>query len=272
MELEGKVAVVTGAASGIGRAMAQRFAAEGARGVMLADLDVDGVEAAAAAIGPSALPVECDVSTYGANERLIDAAEKEHGAVDLFCANAGIGGGTDLDTPDDEWDLAFDVNVRSHVWAARRLVPGWVARGEGYFLSTASAAGLLTQLGSAPYAVTKHAAVAFAEWLAISYGDQGVKVGCLCPMAVDTKLLEEGMALPGREGLGARLSVAAGTLLAPEDVAATVVEAIRDERFLILPHPEVGDFFAGKGANPDGWLAAMRHVQARELAEVSGDV
>src|SRR3954451_11536626 len=176
MELSGKVVAVTGGASGIGRALARRFAAEGARGVAVADLDEAGAGAVAAEIGEAALAIGCDVAEDEQVGQLIDRTEEAFGPIDLFCANAGVGQGTGLDTPDEVWDLALGVNVRARVFAARRLVPGWLERGEGYFLSTASAAGLLTQIGSAPYAVTKHAAVAFAEWLAVTYGDRGIRV------------------------------------------------------------------------------------------------
>ena len=259
MRVEGKSVVVTGGASGIGRAMARRFAAEGARGVVVADLDAAGAAAVAEEIG--GLWLSCDVSDPVQVVDLVDRAESEFGPVDLFCANAGIGGGAGLDTPEDMWDLAFDVNVRSHVTAARRLVPGWVERGEGYFLSTASAAGLLTQIGSAPYAVTKHAAVAFAEWLSITYGDAGVKVSCLCPMGVRTKLFDEGLA--SGAGLGLQIVKDSGRMLEAEEVAAQVIEGLAEERFLILPHPEVKTFVEQRAADPERWMHGMRRLQAQ---------
>jgi NAD(P)-dependent dehydrogenase (short-subunit alcohol dehydrogenase family) len=263
VELEGKVAVVTGGASGIGRALALRFADEGARGVVVGDLDAPGAAAVAEGIGErTAIAVGGDVATEAGVDELIAAAEGAYGRVDLFCANAGVAIGTDLDTPDAEWDLAFAVNARAHILAARRLLPGWLECGEGYFLSTASAAGLLTQIGSAPYAVTKHAAVAFAEWLSVTYGDRGVRVSCLCPMGVDTPLLREGLAKPGGdEALGAKVVEAAGELLQPEQVADAVVETLREERFLVLPHPEVLTFFRRKADDYDRWLAGMRRLQ-----------
>jgi NAD(P)-dependent dehydrogenase (short-subunit alcohol dehydrogenase family) len=263
VEIRNRVAVVTGGASGIGRAMAMRFAEEGARGVVVADLDEGGAQAVAEEIGAAAIGAGCDVAKDDQIGALIDRAESEFGAVDIFCANAGVGIGTDLDTPDEEWDLAFDVNVRSHVLAARRLVPGWLERGEGYWLTTASAAGLLTQIGSAPYSVTKHAAVAFAEWLSVTYGDRGLRVSCLCPMGVNTAMLQAGLREPGDEGVGVRVVAATGTVLEPEEVADAVVEAVRDERFLILPHPEVLEFFRRKGSDYDRWIAGMRRLQAR---------
>jgi NAD(P)-dependent dehydrogenase (short-subunit alcohol dehydrogenase family) len=262
MELQGAVVIVTGAASGIGRAMATRFAAEGAEAVVLADLDGPGAIAAAQAVGDRALGVPCDVADPEQVEAVIDLTEDRHGRVDLYCANAGVAIGTDEQTPAEVWDLALDVNVRAHVSAARRLVPGWLERGSGHFLSTASAAGLLTQIGSAPYAVSKHAAVAFAEWLAVTYGDRGIGVSCLCPMGVDTALLAAGEA----EGMGGSASAAvraAGAVLTPEQVAEVVVTGLREERFLLLPHPEVAEFWRRKADDTDRWLAGMRRLQAR---------
>src|SRR5215218_2717788 len=223
MELPDKVAVVTGGASGIGRAMALRFAADGARGVVVADLDGAGAERVAAEIGDGALPFACDVAVPAHADALIGAAESAFGPVDLFCANAGVAVGIDMATP-AEWDLAFGVNVRAHISAAERLLPGWLERGTGYFLSTASAAGIASQIGSAPYAVTKHAAVAFAEWLSITYGARGVGVSCLCPMGVNTPLLNDG--LGGEDGLGFRVVAASAPVLEPDVVAQAVVEGI----------------------------------------------
>jgi len=256
MELAGKVAVVTGGASGIGRALALRFAAEGANGVVVADLDAAGAEAVAAEIGEGALAFACDVGDPAHADALMGAAERAFGPVDLFCANAGVAIGADLATP-AEWDLAFGVNVRAHISAAERLLPGWLERGHGYFLTTASAAGIVSQIGSAPYAVTKHAAVAFAEWLSITYGDRGVGVSCLCPMGVNTALLH------GSDGVGGKVVVAAGTVLEPEDVADAVLAGLATETFLILPHPEVLEYFRRKAGDYDRWLAGMRRLQAR---------
>jgi NAD(P)-dependent dehydrogenase (short-subunit alcohol dehydrogenase family) len=257
MELPDKVAVVTGGASGIGRAMALRFAAEGAKGVVVADLDGDGAEAVAEQIGEGALPFQCDVADPGHADTLIGAAESAFGPVDLFCANAGVAVGIDLATP-AEWDLAFGVNIRAHITAAERLLPGWLERGHGYFLATASAAGIASQIGSAPYAVTKHAAVAFAEWLSITYGHRGLGVSCLCPMGVNTAMLEQ-----GGDQLGFRVVKEAAAVLDPDDVAGAVVEGLRSGEFLILPHPEVLEFFRRKAADYDRWLAGMRRLQAR---------
>jgi NAD(P)-dependent dehydrogenase (short-subunit alcohol dehydrogenase family) len=262
VELAGRVAVVTGGASGIGRAMVRRFAAEGARGVVAADLNEEGARAVAEELGEGALGLGCDVGDDAQVGHLIDRAKEAFGPVDLFCANAGIATGAGLDAPDEVWERTIDINLKAHIYAARRLVPEWLERGEGYFLSTASAAGLLTQIGDAPYAVTKHGAVAFAEWLSVTYGDRGLRVSCLCPQGVNTPLLMGGMDLAGDEGLGARVVAAAGNLLEPEEVGDAVVEALREERFLILPHPEVEEFMRRKGDDHGRWLKGMRRLQA----------
>ena len=263
MELQGRVVVVTGGASGIGRALAWRMAEEGARGVVVADLDADGAQSVADDIGAQALAATCDVADEQQVIDLVRRAEDAFGPVDLFAANAGVAVGTDLGTPEDTWELAFGVNVRAHVHAAKALVPGWLERGEGYFLATASAAGLLTQIGSAPYAVTKHAAVAFAEWLSVTYGDRGVRVSCLCPMGVRTAMTQVADDTPEHLRLAADVVAAAGDMLEPEQVADVVVDGISSERFLILPHPEVLTFFQRKADDYDRWLAGMRRLQAR---------
>jgi NAD(P)-dependent dehydrogenase (short-subunit alcohol dehydrogenase family) len=255
MEVAGKVVVVTGGASGIGRALAERFADDGAKGVVVADLDQEGATDVATDLG-NAIAIGCDVADPAHANVLIGAAEQAFGPVDLFCANAGVAVGEDLATPAD-WDLAFNVNVRAHIAAAERLIPGWLERGSGYFLTTASAAGIVSQIGSAPYAVTKHAAVAFAEWLSITYGERGIGVSCLCPMGVNTPLLMDG------DSLATRIVTAAAPVLEPEAVADAVVDGLRDERFLILPHPEVGEYFQRKAADYDRWLAGMRRLQTR---------
>jgi NAD(P)-dependent dehydrogenase (short-subunit alcohol dehydrogenase family) len=262
MELRDQVAVVTGGASGIGRALALRFAEEGAAGVVVADLDGAGAEAVAAQLGGRGLGMACDVADEAQVGALVDAAEERFGPVDLFCANAGVGAGSDPMSPDADWDLSFAVNVRAHVLAARRLLPGWLERGKGHFLSTASAAGLLTQIGSAPYAVSKHAAVAFAEWMAITYGDRGVGASCLCPMGVNTPLLHAGEEAGGVAAQATAVVRAAGRVLEPEEVADVVVQGLREGRFLLLPHPEVHEFLRRKADDPDRWIAGMRRLQA----------
>jgi NAD(P)-dependent dehydrogenase (short-subunit alcohol dehydrogenase family) len=262
MNVNGAHVIVTGGASGIGRALARRFAADGAAGVVVADLDGEGAERVASEIGDDkAIGVACDVADAQANDDLVDRAEERFGPVDLFCANAGVTGGIGLE---DGFEFAFGVNVMAHVHAARRLVPGWVERGSGYFLSTASAAGLLTQLGSAQYALSKHAAVAFAEWLSVTYGDRGIRVSCLCPQGVNTPLLHSGEDSEDQRGRAASAVVAAaGNVLEPEDVADVVTEALREERFLILPHPEVLEYWRRKTSDYDRWIAGMRRLQAQ---------
>jgi NAD(P)-dependent dehydrogenase (short-subunit alcohol dehydrogenase family) len=250
MELRGKVIIVTGAARGIGEAMARRFAREEPAGIVVSDIDEAALHAVASEIG--AKPIRADVSVEADTVALIDATEDALGPVDLFCANAGIGISGDEQTPDDEWDRLWDINVMSHVHATRRLVPEWVARGEGYFLPTVSAAGLLTNLKAAQYSVTKHAALAFAEWLAITYGDAGVKVSALCPQGVRTRLLD------AADEFRTLLEPVA---LEPEDVAQAVVEGIAAEKFLILPHPEVEQYFQNKANDYDRWLGGMRKLQ-----------
>lgn len=259
MELTGRHVVITGAGSGIGRACAIRFAEEGAR-VVVSDLNAAAAETVAGQIGAVAVPA--DVSVEAEIVALISEAERHNGPIDLFFSNAGVPGPSGgPEAPDTELELTWQVNVMAHVWAARALVPGWVERGEGYLLSTASAAGLLTQVSALGYSMTKHAAVAVAEWLAITYGDAGVRVSCLCPQAVRTPMLDVALEDP----IGAA-PLLAGGLLEPDEVAGVVVEAIADERFLILPHADVGKHLALKGASPERWLSGMRRLvrQARD--------
>jgi NAD(P)-dependent dehydrogenase (short-subunit alcohol dehydrogenase family) len=260
-----KVAIVTGGGGGIGGALAAKLAEHGAR-VVVADLDARAARAVADGVNAdrpgAAVSAGGDVSDTAEIQRLIDLAEAEFGPVDLYFANAGITGVAGLDVSEREWDQSIDINLRAHLRAAQLLVPNWVERGEGYFVSTASAAGLLTQLGSATYSVTKHAAVGFAEWLNITFGDQGVRVSCLCPMGVNTKLLYSGEDTGSVLGtLATRAVTAAGDVLEPTAVADIVLEAIEDERFLILPHPAVLDMYRQKAADYDRWLRGMRRYQ-----------
>lgn len=266
MELFGKHTVVTGAANGIGRAIAQRFHAQGAR-VVLADLDlvplrqiVDDLNSQRPS---SALAIATDVGTEAANATLVAEAESAFGPIDLFFANAGIGGGTDLSTAEENWENAFNVNVHAHRWAAKYLLPVWLERGDGYFCSTSSAAGLLSQIGSAPYSLTKHAALAFAEWLSITYGNRGLKVSCLCPQGVNTNMLRGADA--ANDGPSKNVVRTAGVVLEPEQVAEVVVQVIGVETFLILPHPEVAGYVAKKATEHERWLAGMRKLQLRVL-------
>jgi NAD(P)-dependent dehydrogenase (short-subunit alcohol dehydrogenase family) len=262
VELAGKHVVVTGAGSGIGRACATRFVAEGAR-VVAADRDEARVQAVAEEIG--ALAVGADVGRESDITALIATARDHHGAIDLFFSNAGVAGpGGGPEAGDDELQATWEINVMAHVWAARALLPDWLERGEGYLLSTASAAGLLTQVSAMAYSITKHAAVSLAEWLSITYGDAGIKVSCLCPQGVRTPMLD--IALEDPVGAAPLL---AGGLMEPEDVAAVVVAGVRDERFLILPHEVVADHMALKGAQPERWLRGMRRL-VRQAREASG--
>jgi NAD(P)-dependent dehydrogenase (short-subunit alcohol dehydrogenase family) len=255
VQLQDKHAVVTGGASGIGRALCRRFAAEGAR-VVVADLDASGAAAVAEEIG--GISASTNVGIEADVQALVTRAEEAYGPIDLFCSNAGIAITGGVEVPDEDWQRIWDVNLMAHVYAVRAVLPGMLARGEGYLLHTASAAGLLTNLGAAPYAVTKHAVVALAEWLSITHGDAGLKVSCLCPQGVRTPMLLGGVDM-GDDAAGMLLAEA----IEAEDVAEAVVTGLAEERFLILPHPEVATYFERKAADYDRWLAGMRRLQAR---------
>ena len=262
MRLDNKVAVLTGAGNGIGEALAKRMAAAGARGVLVSDLneaDAQRVAADIVAKGGRAFGMAADVSSEAAIQRLVVAAESRFGPVDLFCSNAGIVDEGGADALDSKWTRSWNINVMAHVFAARAVLPGMLARGNGYLLSTCSAAGLLTSPGAAPYAVTKHAAIALAEWLSITHGDAGIKVSVICPQAVRTKLLEDSIN-SGNAASDAFAKV--GKLLEPDQVAACVMKGLEDEIFLILPHPEVQSFVERKVSNVDRWLAGMRRLIA----------
>jgi NAD(P)-dependent dehydrogenase (short-subunit alcohol dehydrogenase family) len=252
MRLANKVVVVTGGANGIGRALCRRFAAEGAKAVVVADLQASKAEQVAKEFG--GIAVQTDVAQEADVARLVERVTQKYGVIDLFCSNAGVGVSGGVNAPDVDWERSWQVNVMAHVYAARAVLPGMLARGEGFLLQTVSAAGLLTQLGSAPYSVTKHAALAFAEWLAITHGDQGIKVSALCPMGVRTDMLKR-----AEFGGGAFLLESA---VEPEQVAEDVVKGLDEETFLILPHPEVAEFFARKATEYDRWLRGMRRLQA----------
>ena len=246
-----RVVVVTGGASGIGRAMARRFAADGAR-VVVADRDAAGAASVADEIGGVAIPTDVGVEAEVA--ALVSRTLAEVGAIDLFCANAGVALAGGEEASDEDWLRSFQINVMSHVYAARAVIPPMLARGGGAFLVTASAAGLLTLVEGAPYAATKHAAVSFAEFLAIRYGDRGLRVHCLCPMAVNTPMM-------AGDHPSVRSVAAAGGMIPPE-VADAVVAGMAEGRFLILPHPEVARFVVHRAQDRDGWLAAMRRFAA----------
>ncbi|MCR9278564.1 MAG: SDR family oxidoreductase [Pseudomonadaceae bacterium] len=254
MDLKDKIVVVTGGAGGIGRAMAQAFANEGARHVAVADMNEAGAAETAAMIGGSS--AQLDVSDEAAIKAYIDKVEAEIGPIDLFCSNAGIGVGEGLETPNDVWETIWQVNTMSHMYAARHLVPKMIARGGGYLLNTASAAGLLAQIGSITYSVTKAAAVAMAEWISITHGNDGIKVSVLCPQAVRTAMTAGGPGVAGVDGM-----------MEADEVANVVVEGLRDERFLILPHPEVAAYVERKGTDRDRWLTGMRRLQERYLID-----
>ena len=255
MEIQGKVAIVTGGASGIGAGMAQHWAKLGARGVVVADLNLERAQGVAAGIGEKAMAVKCDVSREADIQQLVAATRERFGQVDIYFSNAGIlgkPGGIDLE--DALWDKMWQVHGMAHIWAARAVVPEMVTRGEGYFVITASAAGLLNIVESAPYGVTKHAAVAIAEWLRIAYGRQGVRVSCLCPQSVRTDMTAGGTGSAGLDGV-----------LTPEQVAEVVTQTMRDEKFLALPHPEVAKYFQNKGQDYDRWLGGMQKLYGAHM-------
>ena len=257
--IDGSVAVVTGAGSGIGRSIAAALASAGAS-VVAGDIDAVSAAETAAMIGGVAAVV--DASSADGIASLLDAARRAFGPVDIYVANAGIGGQSGLGDDEDAWDRIIDINLRAHIRAAKAVVPEWLERSSGHFVSVASAAGLLTQLGAAPYSVTKHAAVGFAEWLAISYGDKGIGVSCVCPMGVDTPLLRGMLDSPEAQIRVAGAAVAgAGAVIGPEAVAAGVVQAIEERTFLVLPHQEVLTMYRQKAADYDRWIAGMRRYQ-----------
>lgn len=248
MEVENKIIVVTGAASGIGRALAQRFAANGAKMVICSDMNLAGAQAVAAEI--DGVAIETNVGVEEDIKALVEQVEAEVGPIDIFCSNAGILTLGGVDASNDDWQKIWDINVMSQVWAARHVIPRMVERGGGYLLNTASAAGLLNQVGAAPYGVTKHASVGLAEWLAMSHGDDGIGVSVLCPQAVRSEMTR-----------GHEESVAAlDGMLEPEDVADACIEAIRTGTFLVLPHPQVLDYIRMKTADYDRWLGGMRKL------------
>jgi NAD(P)-dependent dehydrogenase (short-subunit alcohol dehydrogenase family) len=252
VNLADKVVVVTGGGNGIGRALCRRFAAERAKAVVVADVNGAAAEAVAREIGGTAR--RADVSREPDVVDLVARTLKQYGRIDLFCSNAGIAVDGDEHTPTSEWERCWDVNVMAHVYAARVVLPGMLARGDGYLLQTVSAAGLLTHIQSATYAVTKHASLAFAEWLSMAYGDRGIKVSALCPQGVKTDMLR-------RAAEGGRTFLLDSALEA-EQVADEVVKGLADERFLILPHPEVAEYFRRKASDYDRWLKGMRKLRA----------
>jgi NAD(P)-dependent dehydrogenase (short-subunit alcohol dehydrogenase family) len=259
MTVGDKVVIVTGAAHGIGAALARRFAAEGARMVVVADIDGQGAQKLAAEIGGIAVSV--DVTQEADVQRLVEDTVQRFGAIDLFCSNAGIFVDGGVNAPDAAWKRILDVNIMAHIYAARAVLTGMLARGDGYLLQTVSAAGLLTSIGSAPYAVTKHAALALAEWIAITHGDDGIKVSIICPQGVRTNML---MNDPGNFLIEGSVSA--------DEVAEAAIRGIAEERFLILPHPEVAEYFRRKAQDYDRWLRGMRRLQRQVCGGGSGRV
>lgn len=255
MQLADSVVVITGAGNGIGAAMSRKFAAQGAS-VVVNDVNERAAHHVAGEIG--GLPVAGDAASEAGAARLVDTAVAQYGHIDLFCANAGTAQVGGPEAPEDAWEKSWELNVMAHVRAARALLPHWLERGQGHFLATVSAAGLLTMLGSAPYATSKHAALAFAEWLSITYADQGVTVQALCPQGVRTNMLA------GTGETGQRLLAA--DAIEPDDVADQVLEGLGTDRFLILPHPEVARYYAARAGDPERWLGGMRKLQ-RSLHE-----
>jgi len=253
MELKDKVVVITGGSGGIGKAMAEAFLQEGAAGIMLADLDADAVAQAAAEIGCDGMA--CDVTDEAQVATLVDATQEKYGRVDVFCSNAGAGGnGLLTDAANEVWQQQWELHVMSHLYAARAVLPGMIERGSGYLLNTASAAGLLAALGSGPYTVTKAAAVKFAEFLAITHGDDGIAVSVLCPQGVNTAMAPRSLGDGQTDGI-----------IEASALAQTVVETMREERFHVLPHPEVEEYVRRKGDNVDRWLLGMQRLRKRTL-------
>jgi len=253
MELQDKVAVITGGSGGIGQAMAKAFLAQGATAVVLADLDQNKVEAAAAEIGCKGYA--CDVTDESQIVALVDTVLKEQGRIDLFCSNAGAGGaGLLTEAENAVWQMQWDLHVMSHLYAARAVLPGMIERGSGYLLNTASAAGLLAAIGSGPYSVTKAAAIKLAEFLAITHGDDGIKVSVLCPQGVNTAMAPRSLGDGQTDGI-----------IEPEQLADTVIETLREERFHVLPHPEVEEYVRRKGNDIDRWLGGMQRLRRASL-------
>lgn len=252
MEVRNKIAVITGAASGIGAALARRFHAEGAKAIAVADVQVDLLNEVAASIGALAIP--CNVAKESDIQNLVTRVEAELGPIDIFCSNAGVARLGDEDAPNEEWQLNWDIHVMAHVYAVRAVAPKMAARGGGYLIHTASAAGLLSHIQSASYATTKHAAVAFAEWVAIKYRDKGIRVSVLAPQAVRTPMTDrpDGASVASVDGM-----------IEPEQLADCVIEAMAREEFLMLPHPVVRDYMQRKAADIDRWLEGMNRWRSK---------
>jgi len=261
MDPEGRIVVVTGAAGGIGGALVRALLQRGARSVVAADLDGPGVERLSEELGAARVkPRVLDASDEQATRGLVEEVQDTVGSIDVWFANAGLATGSGPEAPDEDWDRQWRVNVMSHVYAARALLPGWVERGEGHLVTTASMAGILTAAGDAAYSATKHAAIGFAEWLAFTYGERGVRVSCICPGAVDTAMLRAGA---GGDAAKASAAIGGGDVLAPEQAADRILEGLRQDLFLILTHPEMQEFAIGKAQDPERWIRGMTKLSSR---------
>jgi NAD(P)-dependent dehydrogenase (short-subunit alcohol dehydrogenase family) len=269
MDPRGRLCVVTGAAGGIGGALTGALLAAGASAVVATDLRTDGVEALAARLTGTGtvIPRALDVADAAATAALVDEIEAAHGPITFWFANAGVSGGGGPEAADAVWELQWQVNVMAHVYATRALLPGWLARGEGHLVTTASMAGILTSLGDGVYAATKHAAVGYAEWLAITYGAQGVRVSCICPGAVDTPMLRAGT---GGDADKAAAVIGGGGVLAADEAAARIVAQVTEDRFLVLTHPEMQTFMSRKAGDTDRWVAGMQRLWARSQTLLEG--
>jgi NAD(P)-dependent dehydrogenase (short-subunit alcohol dehydrogenase family) len=266
MELQGRIVVVTGAAGGIGGELVRELVKRGAQTVVAADLDEPGVRSLAAELGAAVVARELDVADEQATLALIDDVEQSVGPIDIWFANAGVASGIGPDAPDEQWQLQWRVNVMSHVYAARALLPRWIERGSGHLVTTASMAGILSSVGDAAYSATKHAALGLAEWLAFTYGAQGVRVSCVCPGAVDTAMLRGGA---GGDAAKASAVIGGGEVLAPQQAATRILDAVAEDRFLILTHPEMQQFAVGKAQEPDRWIRGMTKLWSRAQALLS---
>ncbi len=269
MDPRGRVCVVTGAAGGIGGALTEALLAAGAGAVVAADLASPGVEARASrsAAAGTVLPRVLDVADEAATVALVEEIEAGVGPIALWFANAGISGGGGPEAPNAEWERQWQVNVMAHVYATRALLPGWLARGEGHLITTASMAGILTSLGDGVYAATKHAAVGYAEWLSITYGGQGIRVSCICPGAVDTPMLRAGT---GGDADKAAAVIGGGDVLPAAEAAARIVAQVREDRFLVLTHPDMQTHMSRKAGDTDRWVAGMQRLWARSKALLEG--
>ena len=267
MNLEGRIVVVTGAAGGIGGALVRGLIGRGARTVVATDLDLAGVEPLREELGEDVIARALDVTDEDATRALIGDVERDAGPIDVFFANAGIATGSDVDTPDDVWNRQWDVNLMSHVYAARALFPGWIERGDGHLVTTASMAGILSSLNDCAYSATKHAAVGLAEWLAFSHAAEGVRVSCVCPGAVDTAMLRAGA---GGDADKASAAIGGGDVVSPEQAAETILRGVEEDRFLILTHPDMAELVVRKAQDTDRWIRGMAKLWGRAQALLRG--